>query len=189
VRFVEDVLDDLAGSLPVDTRRVWAAGFSQGALLSHFLACEIPDRIVAFASVAATMIEQVVVGCVPSRKVSWLFVHGSEDPVLPAAGEVGTFARTISIETTAEIWAEFDGCAEAPAISELPDRGDFNSTFVRLHEWDACESSTEVRWYEVRGGGHVWPGSPVDFAPEFGLESPDLVTSEALADFFTRFSL
>ena len=189
VRFVEDVLDDLAGSIPVDTRRVWATGFSQGALLSHFLACEIPDRIAAFASVAATMIEQVVVGCVPTRKVPWLLVHGSEDPVLPAEGEAGTFARTISIQTTAEIWAEFDGCAEEAALSELPDGGDFNTTLVRLHDWGACEGGADVLWYEVVGGGHVWPGSPVAFDPGFGLESPDLDTSAAIADFIEGFSL
>ncbi len=189
VGFVEDLLDDLAGSMPIDTRHVWAAGFSQGALLTHFLACEMPDRIAAFGSVAATMIEQVAIGCEPVRKVPWLFVHGSEDPVLPAAGEAGVFARTISIQTTTSIWADFDGCAEPPAVSELPDAGDVDLTRVRLHHWSACESGVEVRWYEVLGGGHVWPGSPVEFDPGFGLESPDLVTSRALADFFAGFSL
>jgi polyhydroxybutyrate depolymerase len=189
VRFVEDVLDDLAKSIPLDTRHVWAAGFSQGALLAHFLACEIPDRIAAFASVAATMIEQVVVGCEPARKVPWLFVHGSEDPILPAGGRAGAFARTISIETTADIWAEFDGCAEPAAISELPDGGDLASTRVRLHDWDGCDAAVDVLWYEVVGGGHVWPGSPVAFDPGFGLESPDLDTSAAIADFVARFAL
>jgi polyhydroxybutyrate depolymerase len=189
VRFVEDLLDDLSSSLPVDARRVWAAGFSQGALLSHFLACEIPDRIAAFASVAATMIEQVVLGCEPARQVPWMFVHGSEDPVLPAAGESGVFARTISIETTTAIWAEFDGCGASASVSELPDGGDGQVTTVRLHDWSACEAGADVRWYEVVGGGHVWPGSPVDFLPEFGAESPDLVTSEAIADFVAGFSL
>ncbi len=189
VRFVEDLLDDLAATIPVDARRVWAAGFSQGALLGHFLACEIPERIAAFASVAATMIEQVVVGCVPTRKVPWLFVHGSEDPVLPAEGATGAFASTISIRTTTDIWAEFDGCAEEETLSELPDGGDFNTTSVRLHDWDACEAGADVVWYEVEGGGHVWPGSPVAFDPGFGLESPDLDTSAAIADFVAGFSL
>jgi polyhydroxybutyrate depolymerase len=189
VRFVEDLLDDLSATLPVDSRRLWAAGFSQGALLGHFLACEIPDRIAAFASVAATMIEQVVLGCEPVRKVPWVFVHGSEDPVLPAAGEAGVFASTISIQTTVAIWAEFDGCGDAPVPTELPDAGDGERTRVRLHEWAGCEGGTDVLWYEVLGGGHVWPGSPVDFAPEFGFESPDLATSRAIADFVSAFSL
>lgn len=189
VRFVEDLLDELAGSLPVDSRRVWAAGFSQGALLAHFLACEIPDRIAAFASVAATMIEQVAIGCEPSRQVPWLFVHGSEDEVLPAAGEQGAFANTISIQTTTSIWADFDGCAEGAALSELPDGGDGNLTNVRLHDWSACEAGVDVQWYEIVGGGHVWPGSPVDFDPVFGAESPDLATSRTIADFVASFSL
>ncbi|HET6638093.1 MAG TPA: PHB depolymerase family esterase [Gemmatimonadota bacterium] len=189
VRFVEDLLDDLAGSLAIDSHRVWAAGFSQGAFMTHLLACEIPDRIAAFASVAATMIEQVVLGCEPTRKVPWIFVHGDADPVLPAEGQSGFFANTISIQTTAEIWAEFDGCAGEAAVTELPDGGDSNSTRVRLHDWDACQGGADVLWYEVVGGGHVWPGSPVDFDPGFGLESPDLDTSAAIADFVGRFSL
>lgn len=189
VRFIEDLLDDLAGLMPVDTRRVWAAGFSQGAFMTHLLACEIPDRIAAFASVAATMIEQVVIGCEPVRKVPWLFVHGSDDPVLPAEGEQGAFARTISIQTTTSIWADFDVCAEVPAVSDLPDEGDGERTLVRLHDWSACEAGVDVLWYEVLGGGHVWPGSPVDFPAEFGNESPDLVTSRAIADFVADFAL
>lgn len=189
VRFVEDLLDDLAASLPIDPRRVWATGFSQGALLTHHLACELPHRIAAFASVAATMIEQVVIACEPTRKVPWLFVHGSADPVLPAEGEAGVFARTISIQTTTSIWADFDGCAEPPAVTTLPDGGDGERTTVRLHDWSACESGADVVWYEVVGGGHVWPGSPVEFDPGFGPQSPDLVTSQAIADFVARFSL
>lgn len=189
VRFVEDLLDHLSTALPLDSQRVWAAGFSQGALMTHFLACEIPDRIAAFASVAATMIEQVVLGCEPVRKVPWVFVHGSEDPILPAAGEAGVFARTVSIQTTVAIWAEFDGCGETPLPTELPDAGDEERTRVRLHDWTGCEAGTDVLWYEILGGGHVWPGSPVEFAPEFGFGSPDLATSRAVADFVTRFAL
>jgi len=189
VRFVEDLLDDLAGSLPVDSGRVWAAGFSQGALMTHFLACRIPDRIAAFASVAATMIEQVVLGCVPSRKVPWLFVHGSEDAVLPAAGAQGVFARTISIQTTTSIWADFDECEVTPAVTALPDGGDGERTTVRLHDYDGCSGGSDVRWYEVLGGGHVWPRPPVVEDPQFGVRTPDLTASEAIADFVAAFAL
>ena len=189
VRFVEDLLDDLATIIPVDSRRVWAAGFSMGAFMTHFLACEIPDRIAAFASVAATMIEQVVVECEPVRKVPWLFVHGSDDPVLPPDGQSGIFARTISIETTTSIWADFDGCADLAAVSDLPDQGDGERTRVRLHDWSACEAGVDVLWYEVLGGGHTWPGTPAVFPPEFGNNSTDLATSRAIADFVADFSL
>ena len=189
VRFVEDLLDDLATLMPVDSRRVWAAGFSMGAFMTHFLACEIPDRIAAFASVAATMIEEVVIGCEPVRKVPWLFVHGSEDRVLPAGGGVGAFARTISIQITTSIWADFDGCADVAAVTDLPDLGDHERTRVRLHDWSACEAGVDVLWYEVVGGGHDWPGSPVEFPPQVGFETTDLDGSRAIADFVTAFSL
>ncbi|HEY7470762.1 MAG TPA: PHB depolymerase family esterase [Gemmatimonadota bacterium] len=188
VRFVEDLLDDLAEQMPVDSRRVWAAGFSMGAFMTHFLACEIPDRIAAFASVAATMIEEVVIGCEPVRKVPWLFVHGSDDPVLPADGSEGAFARTISIQTTTAIWADFDGCAEA-TVTDLPDQGDGERTRVRLHDWSACEAGIDVLWYEVVGGGHDWPGSPVDFPSQVGFETTDLDASRAIADFVAGFAL
>jgi polyhydroxybutyrate depolymerase len=189
VRFVEDLLDDLASALPVDSRRVWAAGFSQGALMSHFLACEIPDRIAAFASVAATMIEQVVLGCEPVRKVPWVFVHGSEDPVLPAAGEAGVFARTVSIQTTTSIWADFDECDPTPSVTALPDGGDGDLTQVRLHDYEGCAAGSDIRWYEVVGGGHVWPRPPGVDDPQFGVRTPDFAASEIIADFMSEFSL
>ena len=71
----------------------------------------------------------------------------------------------------------------------LPDGGDVGVTVVRLHDWSACESGVDVEWYEVLGGGHVWPGSPVVFDPTFGATSTDFDTSEAIADFVSRFSL
>ena len=128
-------------------------------------------------------------GCVPSRKVPWLFVHGSEDPVLPAAGEQGVFARTISIQTTTSIWADFDECDPAPVVTDLPDGGDGELTRVRLHDWNGCAGGSDVRWYEVLGGGHLWPRPPGLDDPQFGVRTPDFSASESIADFVTSLAL
>lgn len=54
VKFVGALLDDLGTVLRIDSDRVYATGFSNGAMLCYRLAAEIPDRIAAIAPVSGT---------------------------------------------------------------------------------------------------------------------------------------
>jgi polyhydroxybutyrate depolymerase len=49
VGFVSALLDHLEGALCIDRRRELASGMSNGAMLTHRLACELSDRFAAVA--------------------------------------------------------------------------------------------------------------------------------------------
>ena len=55
--FVAALLDELGARVCIDESRVYAAGFSNGGAMALLLACELPDRIAAVASVAGAVLE------------------------------------------------------------------------------------------------------------------------------------
>jgi len=54
VAFISKLIDKLAADYSIDTKRVYVTGFSNGALMTHLLAAELPDKIAAAAPVWPT---------------------------------------------------------------------------------------------------------------------------------------
>ena len=53
VKYLGKVLDDVESAVKVDKKRVYAAGLSNGAMMSYRLASEMSDRIAAIATIAS----------------------------------------------------------------------------------------------------------------------------------------
>ncbi|MGL4729054.1 MAG: alpha/beta hydrolase family esterase [Bosea sp. (in: a-proteobacteria)] len=85
VAFVEAVLDDVAKRLPVDTARIYAAGFSQGGSMVWNLACHAPLRFAGFMPVAGGFWEPLPEACAPGpRRI--FHTHGIHDSTVPMTG-------------------------------------------------------------------------------------------------------
>ena len=147
VKFVNDLLDTLERDLCVDTGRVFATGFSNGAFLSSRLACSIPDRITAIAAVGGVHYPQE--GC-PAR-VPVLAIHGATDSVVPMAGGTVRAWRYPGARAAMKEWAATNGCDETPATLE-PLAG------VKVISYLGCNAPTQL--VTVEGAGHAWPGAP-----------------------------
>lgn len=80
VGFVSDLIEDLAKNFPIDRKRVFATGISNGGMLSYRLACELSDKIAAIAPVAAT---GGITECKLKRPVPTLHFHGKKDSCIP----------------------------------------------------------------------------------------------------------
>lgn len=193
VGFVRALIRQLEVDAGIDPRRVYAAGFSNGALFAQRLACDVADRIAAFASVAATALEpDAVPPCTPGARAPIVFFHGSLDPSFPpdgrTFGEGPTAVSTLSIGETLAAWVERNGCPPATrARTDLPDVEPDGTTAAR-ESWSGCERG-DLTFYEITGGGHTWPGSTVDFNDFLGPESHDVVASDAIVDFFLSHAL
>ncbi len=187
VRFARDVVADVTRDHPVDARRVYAAGFSNGALFTLRLACDASDLFAAFGAVGATALDpRFVPGCDAARPAPLAFVHGTADREFPLDGRDFTHdpdgLRLLSMDETLALWTGRDGCSGGPTTSSVPDTVD-DGTSTRLDAW-SCAGGAAVLYYRVEGGGHTWPGSPVTFSPTLGPESQDFSASAALMDFF-----
>ncbi len=170
VGFINAMLDKLESDYCVDAKRVFSAGFSNGAILSHRLACEAADRIAAIGPVSGPI---GVPTCTPSRPVPVQHFHGTSDFVVPYNG--GGFTGFTSVADSTADWVERNGCNTTPSVTF--DMGD-----ATCETYSACTAGADVVLCTLEGGGHQWPGG--QSAGPGGTINMDIFASTALLDFF-----
>ncbi|MGC4121109.1 MAG: hypothetical protein QM765_42335 [Myxococcales bacterium] len=163
----------------MDERRVFATGMSNGAILSHRLACELSSRIAAIAPVAGTI---GVATCTPGRAVPVMEIHGTDDGHVPWTGGTGCGPAGVafnSVPDTIEGWRTRNGCS-ATTTTYLQ-QGDGTCT-----AYEGCTGATVL--CSIEGGGHSWPGgvpkTGVVDCPADGIQSTTFFASEAAWQFF-----
>jgi len=169
--FVDAMIDELTSTYCIDPRRVYAAGFSNGGMLSHRLACERSDRIAAIGPTSGTIAIEL---CAPTRPVPVMHTHGTDDFVVPWDG--GGLGNASSVDETIDIWLERNGCFDDEPVT-VYENGDASCV-----AFGGCTDDAEVRLCTIQGGGHQWPGG--ESAGPGGDLSDDLQTSEELLRFF-----
>jgi len=190
VGFTRALIDDVARSHPIDLHRIYATGISNGGFISNRLACDLTDKIAAIASVAATMPRPLDANCKASRPISVLYIHGTDDPLVPINGGNVGFVRgrhrgqNISLADSASFWRAIDRISSAPETKDLPDRVN-DGTHVRREIWTGGADDTEVVVYTIVGGGHTWPGGP-QYLPALivGKASQNLNATRTIWEFF-----
>lgn len=194
IDFLAALVADLAGRYPVDERRVYVAGFSNGGYMAQRLACDASGLFAAFASVGAAGFGGQPGICGEREPVSILFVHGTQDSVVPFAGlrqegPNGPVTVLASVEQTFSFWTERIGCSTEIDANELfPGR----SPEMEVHVLDAtgCPEDHELELVVVVGGGHNWPGRPGMLpAAVAGPVNLDLDASRYVWAFFERHAL
>ncbi len=183
--FVAVLLDDLAGIVAIDPKRVFATGMSNGGMLAYRLASELSERIAAIASIAGPL---QIESCRPTHAVSVLHFHGTADEFTPFAGGLGPKSRTTtafrSAPESVRCWVAANGCPETPQESTIPaeETGGFP---VRMSVWGPGDAESEVVLYTIEGGGHTWPGR-IPFAKDLGPSATGISANELLWAFFER---
>src|SRR5262245_9207463 len=168
VAFVAALIDAIARQHPVDPRRVFATGISNGGIFSHYLAARLATRIAAIAPVAGGIAEPFRASFRPERPVSVLMMNGTEDPLMPYHGggvRHGTNGRVLDTAEAARLWVAADGCAPPPKIEILPDTDPGDACRATRSTWTGGREKTEVVLYTLEGGGHTWPGGR-QYAPK-----------------------
>ena len=130
VGYVAKLLDDLATVVNVDSRRVYATGMSNGAMMCYRLASELSDRIAAIAPVAGTM---AIETCRPGRPVPVLHFHGTKDGLVLFDGPDERIPKNLKFLSVD------DTMRAGPAARWLPD-----DAGRRLDAPNRSEDGTEV---------------------------------------------
>jgi polyhydroxybutyrate depolymerase len=179
VGFTLALLDHLEEQLCLDPARVYATGMSNGGALSSVLACRAADRFAAVASVAAFV---YLPACEQApRAVPIAAFMGTGDPIVPFAGGRVNCCGNPNIpgaEATMASFATHAGCDATPATSRLGQQ-------VEHRVWGGCRPGAAVELYVVEGGGHTWPGSPIDTSSRgLGATTHDVDATAAIWAFF-----
>jgi polyhydroxybutyrate depolymerase len=197
VAFLRAVIDDAASRLPVDRRRVYATGISNGAMMSNRLACEAADVIAAFGLVVGAGAEGFEAACRPGRAVPILAFLSTKDPLVPYGGGAVTAllpfikrGRVVSADAWKSFWARQNGCDPTPAVTALLDRTAADNSRVHREAFSGCRDGASVVIYRVEGGGHTWPGGKQYMSPWLiGTTNRDVSATELLWGFFFAHSL
>lgn len=166
VGFVRDLIDAARRDLCIDDKRIFAMGFSNGAMFSHRLACELAGTISAVGPVSGSL---MVSPCTPTRPVALLHMHGTADPIVGYhGGGSGSFP---DIPTMISDWAKRDGCTGAPLRT-------YENGTVTCQTYGTCADHTAVSLCTIEQGKHTWPGSPDG--------TKDINGTQTILDFFAR---
>ncbi len=162
VSFLATLIAQLERTLPVDSRRIFVAGMSNGGAMAYRVGCALSDQVAAIAPVEAPN-----PGCRPSRPISMVAVHGLADSQVSFA----------SAQQSVAAWRTFDGCPADPQIERTGP--------VTRQVWPSCAAGTSVALYAVANSGHEWPGSSPPL-PGHDRPSPDLDATQVIWTFFEQ---
>ena len=187
VGFARALVADIARRLQIDARRVHAAGMSNGAMMAYRVGAEAADLVASIAPVAGPL---AIASIAPSRPVPVLHFHGSLDQFTPLEGGIGRRSVTrVSHRPVLEglyEWVRADGCPAEPRRETVP-CPDPNLAIERLM-WGPGDAGSEVVFYRIEGGGHVWPGrTPDSFL--LGPAVPSLDANDIIWKFFEKHPL
>jgi polyhydroxybutyrate depolymerase len=150
--FVRAMVESIAREHPVDRKRIYATGLSNGGMMTYRVGCELSDVFAAIAPVAGALNSD---DCRPPKPVSVIAFHGTADKHVLFNGGVPLTAfdrhRRVdnSVQSAIEAWRKNDRCEGEP----LRERN--GSIF---HTTYACADGTAVELYAIEGQGHAWPG-------------------------------
>jgi polyhydroxybutyrate depolymerase len=155
VGFIRALIDELERTQPVDPKRIYVVGMSNGGMMAERVAIELGDRIAGAA---------VFVGALfgneprPVAAVPMLIVNAEKDEQVPIAGgtsTTGIVRRSQGMpykpsRYAATFWATANRCTTNSTKAETAD-------YVR-ERWTGCASGADVDFYIVKGAEHGWPG-------------------------------
>ena len=96
IAFIDALIDHLGDVLCLDTSRIYAAGYSNGAIGVSVLGCVLDSRIAAIAGVAA--LTDFGDACASARPVPTLGIHGADDPYVLFDGGWGPGIDSFMLE-------------------------------------------------------------------------------------------
>lgn len=191
VAFLREVIEIVRDRVEIAPDRIFAAGYSQGGLMSIALACKTPGLIRAVASVAMSMPEALAEDCARHPPDGIVFIHGTKDWVVPFEGGLvasgpGASMPLMSHARSVDFFRRIKGCA-GPGDLQTWDSQDDGTKVVRT-SWYDCDKGA-VEGYRVDGMGHRWPsGGPLSVTTlVIGPTTREIDGTSAVWGFFSRF--
>ena len=163
--FSEAIVDNLSSLYCLDQTRLYAIGYSLGAMFTYEIACQLNHRFAAVASFAGTMpVNPETCDLVLGMGV--MHIHGKLDYIIYyhtdwdwKEGEhegVGTMSE---VPALIDYWAEKSGC-ESDAID--------SSFFTEHIVHSDCIDDVRIEHYGLEVRDHNWP-EEIDGTPTYEL--------------------
>ena len=168
VGYIDALIDSVSSNFAIDSNRIYACGFSNGGFMAYDLACELPDRIVAFGSVSGNFMMNSNQDCTNEREIPIMHIHGTSDLI------VNYYPPTIDLSMAsleAMEWWSIENDLTEQTIETLNDN-------VNIYTNYSLTSNTKFIHFQVVSGGHEW------FNYDWGFHA-----SEELLNFFLQYNM
>ncbi len=184
VGFLRAVVADVQQRLPIDPRRVFVAGHSNGGMMCHRLAREAADVFTGIAVVAGAM---NWTGADATSPLAVLLVHGTKDRhVRISGGETEVRFGGGEGRVDAPLQAAVDYYVERNGLKGYPES--ITEGGVRVDTYATAKQDgtvvAPVRVVTLEGGGHAWPGT-AERPALLADAAIDWPASRAIVEFFT----
>lgn len=145
-----------------DPDQIYAIGYSNGGGMVRRLTCDAPDLLAGAGIVSTTLL--IGFDCANPSAIPTTYFMGTDDRLAPfdgrPTGEESLIpwntGRAFSAPASASLIAAQNGCgiAKPTVMNDDPNDG----VVVVRHDHQFCRAP--FVFYEMRGGGHAWPGAP-----------------------------
>jgi polyhydroxybutyrate depolymerase len=185
IAFVEEMIITISEQLPVDPKRIYAAGFSNGASMAFRLGIELDHYFSAVAAVAGAL-------WIPDFSlddpVSLFYMTGSEDPLNPINGgaprlavgenEPGGDTPKPPVEQHIQLWTRALACEHTPKVLV---KSDLMDGII----YSDCRGTAVVQYYLLHGVGHHWPGGILQLPQIYlGPATDEINATDLIWEFF-----
>ena len=170
IGFIDSMLDTIALTYNIDSSRVYATGYSNGAGFTFTLACNLGEKIAAIAPVSGLIATSTLESCVLSSKISLKGFHGTDDFERPYGG-IQEYLE--SVETLMSYWADSYGLE---TFSETNLNTNNNRSFTHRF-YNSEDEEIEISYFTIAGGQHDW----------FDIKIDDHNLNQLIWQFMSRF--
>lgn len=180
VQFLSNLIDSIKANYNINLNRVYSCGMSNGGIMSYYLACNLPNRFTAIASVTGTMLKNWS-NCVPNRPFPVMQIHGTADATVPYGGNA-TFE---AIDTVVKKWQLYNLCSASPLTYSVPNINLLDNSTAVKYVYLNGQNNSSVELFKVTNGSHSWPGG----AAVIANTNQDFSASVEIWSFFRQYQL
>jgi polyhydroxybutyrate depolymerase len=184
VGFISALIDTMVTKYQVDSKRVYATGHSNGAMLCYRLANELSEKIAAIAPNSGTF--EFYGDYNPKRNVPAIHIHSKKDSNIKYNGGISDKIAGIyapPVDDCLKTIAQKAGCKTIKKIVAI-------YPLYTIYQYTNCNAPDfEVLLYLTNDGGHSWPGGKTRLMADHDPPSQAFDNNVIIWNFFKRFSL
>ena len=149
VAFAKALVAQVETKACIDTKRVYAVGFSMGGGMSHYLGCKAADVFAAVAPASFDLLAGSAPAgnaddCKPARPIPVLSFRGTGDTVATYGGGYSSLVTGMPItflgaKACWQKWASIDGCTDSPAYPPTPTSSAWQCAYYKQ-----CQANVQV---------------------------------------------
>jgi polyhydroxybutyrate depolymerase len=159
VAYLGAVIADMKKKHPVDPKRVFVVGFSNGGFMAHRLACEMSSEIAAIATLGAMSFKDDA-RCKATDPVAVLEMNGDADRIilfdggLPG-GSLPYASPYPSAEASIRGWATRNRCTARMDAAPIDIADDLRGSETTVERWTGCAPGGAAELWTIHGAPHI----------------------------------